>query len=77
MNVYKWYSDALHVGGITCAKYADVAKEQAFGYLKNKFPWREEWLHERGYEDIALDVWPITDDDDYDTKHPLTVATHY
>ena len=77
MNVYRWYSEALHIGGITCAKYTKTAREQVIGYLKDKFPWDEEWLRDMGYEDIALDVWPITDDDDYDTKHPMTIATHY
>jgi hypothetical protein len=77
MNVYRWYSEALHIGGITCAKYADIAKEQALDYLKDMFPWDDEELHEKGYEDIELQVWPITEDCDYDTKHPMTVATHY
>ena len=77
MNVYKWYSDALCIGGITCARGIETAKEQAFDYLKNVFPWDEDKLRDKGYNDIKLDVWPITEDDDYDTKHPLTVATHY
>ena len=77
MNVYRWYSEALHIGGITCAKHTDIAREQALGYLKDKFPWSEVDLRDGGYEDIALDVWPITEDCDYDTKHPMTVATSY
>jgi hypothetical protein len=77
MNVYRWYSEALNIGGITCANHVDIAREQAFNYLKDKFPWDKEALLARGYSDIALIIWPITDDDDYDTKHPLTVATHY
>ena len=77
MNIYRWYSDALCIGGITCAKNTDIAKEQALGYLKDKFPWDDEELHDKGYEDIALDVWPMVEDDDYDAKHPMTVATSY
>lgn len=77
MNVYRWYTDVLCIGGITCARNIEDATAQAFDYLKHKFPWNEESIRELGYEDICLDVWPITDDDDYDTKHPMTVATHY
>lgn len=77
MNIYRWYSDALCIGGITCARHIADAEKQAFDYLKHKFPWNEESIMERGYEDIRLDVWSITDDDDYDTEHPLTVATSY
>lgn len=77
MNVYRWYSKALSIGGITCAKYTETAREQAFGYLKDVFPWDAEDLRDRGYEDVELLVWPITEDCDYDTKHPMTVATSY
>ena len=77
MNVYRWYSEALHIGGITCAKHVDIAREQVFGYLKDVFPWDAEDLRDRGYEDVELLVWPITEDCDYDTKHPMTVATNY
>ena len=77
MNVYRWYSYALCIGGITCAKHTEIAIDQAFGYLKDKFCWDEEELHNNGYEDIALRVWPITEDFDYSKDHPMTVATHY
>ena len=77
MNIYRWYSEALHIGGITYAKHADIAREQAFGYLKDIFPWDDEEIRDKGYEDIKLLVWSITEDCDYDTKHPMTVATSY
>ena len=77
MNIYRWYSEALHIGGITCARTIESATKQAEGYLKDVFPWDAEELYEKGYEDIALDVWPITDDDDYCTKHPMTIVTSY
>ena len=77
MNVYRWYSHALCIGGITCAKHIDTAKEQALSYLKDVFPWNDEEIHNKGYKDIKLQVWPITEDCDYDTKHPMTVATSY
>ena len=77
MNVYRWYSEALCIGGITCANCTNVAKEQALCYLKDAFPWDNEELKEKGYDDIELLVWPITEDCDYDAKHPMTVATSY
>lgn len=77
MNIYRWYSNALHIGGITCAKSTHIAAEQALGYLKDVFPWDAEELYDKGYTHIELQVWPITEDCDYDTKHPMTVATHY
>ncbi len=77
MNIYRWYSHALCIGGITYAKYAETAREQALDYLQDLFPWDEEELHDKGYDDIELQVWPITEDCDYDKKHPMTVATHY
>ena len=77
MNVYRWYSEALHIGGITCAKTKEIATRQAEDYLKDIFPWDNEELRSRGYENVELQVWPITEDCDYDTRHPMTVATHY
>ena len=77
MNVYRWYTEALGMGGITCAQTKEVAAQQAEDYLRDIFPWDNEELYYRGYEDIELQVWPITEDSDYDTKHPMTVATHY
>ena len=77
MNVYRWFTEALHIGGVTCAKTIEIAKKQAEDYLKDVFPWDNERLHDFGYEDLELQVWPITEDVDYSNKHPLTVATHY
>lgn len=77
MNIYRWYSEALHIGGVTGAKSLEIAREQALGYLEDIFPWDAKEIRDKGYENIELKVWPITEDCDYDTKHPMTVATSY
>ena len=77
MNVYRWYTEALHISGVTCARTMEIAKEQAEDYLREVFPWDADELYDRGYINLELQVWPITEDDDYCSKHPLTIATQY
>lgn len=77
MNVYRWYTEALHISGVTCARTTEIAKEQAEDYLREVFPWNADELYDRGYIDLELQVWPITEDNDYCSKHPMTVATNY
>ena len=77
MNIYKWYTEALNIGGITCANCEEVAINQAMDYIRDVFPWNDERLRDQGYNNIELQVWPITEDCDYDKKHPMTVATSY
>ena len=77
MNVYRWYTEALCVSGTTCARNIDIAKDQILGYLKKVFPWKDEDLHKKGYEDIELQIWSIEEDEAYSSNHPLTIATNY
>lgn len=70
MNIYMWNEPKLGLSGVTCAKYKDDAKRQVIDYLRNKFLWQS-------YEDFELEVWPITELDSYDTKHPMTIVTNY
>lgn len=77
MNIYRWYTEALCVSGVTCAETKELATKQVNDYLVEVFPWDADELYDNGYIDLELQVWPIEEDDIYCKQYPMTIATSY
>ena len=78
MKLYRWYSEAICMGGVTAAPN-EATKEDATAevenYIVNTFD--DMKFAPQNIEDLKIVVWPIEEDDDYNEWYPLTIATHY
>lgn len=78
MKIYRWYSEALGMSGVTAAcdsatKEDVVAEVEA--YIDNTFD--DTKMAPQFVDDLMISVWPIEDDDDYNEICPTTLAISY
>ena len=78
MKIYRWYSEALNMSGITVANDG-VAKEDLIPeiecYIDNTFD--DTKLAPQFVDDLLISVWPIEEDDDFNELCPNTIAVSY
>lgn len=78
MKIYRWYSDALGMSGVTaacdCATKEDVIMEVE-AYIDNTFD--DTKMAPQFIDDLAISVWSIEDDDDYNDMFSTTLAISY
>lgn len=60
-HIYRFYSEAVGIGGIAIAYTEEETAEQVASFIKQKT--------QSNAEDIQ--VWPLADDNDFDAKHDL------
>ena len=78
MKIYRWYAEAIHMGGVTAAPNGateDDVISEINNYIINTF--NDMKFAPQNIEDIRISAWPIEEDDDYNEWYPTTLATHY
>ena len=80
MKLFRWYSEKLHMGGITGAPN-DATKEdvvsEVYNYIINTFDDMKFAPQYYTVDELNFSVWPIEEDDDDNEWYPSTIATHY
>lgn len=78
MKIYRWYSEALNMSGITAAPH-NAEKEDVIAeveaYIDNTFD--DTKLAPQFVDDLLISVWPIEEDDDFNDICPTTIAVSY
>ena len=74
MKIYRWYEERMGMSGVTvthpAATETDVLAEVE-SYIDNTF------ADAAKYDELFITVWPIEEDDDYNSWCPTTIATNY
>lgn len=78
MKLYRWYSEALNMSGITAAY--DGAQEEDIipeveAYIDNTFD--DTKMAPQFIDDLMISVWPIEEDDYFNDLCPTTLAISY
>ncbi len=78
MKIYRWYSEALGMSGVTAA-YDSATKEDVImeveAYIDNTFD--DTKMAPQFVDDLMISVWLIEEDDDYNPIFETTIAIHY
>ena len=78
MKLYRWYSAALNMNGITAAHYSQTKEDviaEVEVYIDNTFT--NKPIAPQLVDDLLISVWPITEDDDFNEMCPTTIAVNY
>lgn len=75
MKIYRWYSDAICMGGVVAVHNGQVdgIKQRVFAYITKTF----QDVQLICADDMDLRIWPIEEDMDYNKQCPGVVATSY
>ena len=74
MKIYRWYSEALNMSGVTVANHNATTEDivaEVECYIDNTFDAANKC------EDLLTSVWPIKEDDDYNELCETTIAVSY
>lgn len=74
MKIYRWYSEALNMSGITAANDGTTKEDlmpEIECYIDNTFD------EANSIADLMVSVWPIEEDEDFYNVCPTTIAISY
>ena len=78
MKIYRWYAEAINMGGITAAPDGatqEDMKAEIDNYIVNTF--NDMKFAPQYIDDLKISVWPIEEDDDFNDWYPTTIAISY
>jgi hypothetical protein len=80
MKLFRWYSEKLHMGGITAHTTNTTREEvinEVYNYIIDAFDDMKFAPQQYTLAGLMISIWPIELDDDYNECYPNTIATHY